>query len=237
MTVTGRSPRRRGRCCSPMAIRGGNMMRRAGCITTARGIMIRRLGCLCRVIRLGLRGGPFNTYGYVVGNPYFWNDPKGLEIMSFLSNTNISAAGAASTGFGIGASVILLSGQIGNAIRDLSKIHIAPGSALNNPPEDGTTGPPPPPPPGDCSRKQLKRMERAKDRADARARSCHEKDSLGTLSWNLARLEELKFRRAIIMSTCFRGGDAGHRTALQQVQNRINNCVSIIASRAGRHGG
>ena len=179
--------------------------------------------------------GTLNLHGYVSNNPFNYTDPWGLsETAQFGIGTSLTAAEAMGTGFAIGTAAILLAGQINAALRDLSKIHVAPGTALNNPPEEGGSAPPPPPP-GDCTKKQLKRMQDAKNRADARARSCHGNDSLGTLFWNRAALEELKFRRAVIMATCFRGGDSGHKKALAQVQTRIDNCNGIIATRVSGH--
>lgn len=181
---------------------------------------------------IGFGGGTMALYSYVSNNSYRWNDPKGLtQSVPFAIDSNISAAEATAVGFGFATAAVLLASRIS---RDLSKIHIAPGSALRNQPEG--TGPPPPPPPGDCTRRQLDRMQSAKNRANARARSCAPQDSLGTLMWNRARLEELRFRRATIMAVCFRGGDRGHRIALAQVQTRIDTCNAIIASRGPRHG-
>lgn len=87
------------------------------------------------------------------------------------------------------------------------------------------------PPAGECTKQQLRRLEKLKKAADRRAKSCHPRDSISTIQWKIARLEELKYRRQTIASQCFRGGDEEHRTAIQQVQNRINFCQSSLLGR------
>lgn len=170
---------------------------------------------------IGFGGGAPNIYGYVSGNPYHFSDRQGLSQVADFGNTSgIVVGGAKSGGFQIGTSVLQFAGRLSRSMRDLSKIHAAPGSLAG-------TGPPN----GDCTPKQHRDLEDQKDRAEELAKSCHPKDSVRVLSMNSGNLAQLRFIRTQIMELCFRGGDQGHQKAADQVQNRINTCNDILAGR------
>jgi hypothetical protein len=81
---------------------------------------------------------------------------------------------------------------------------------------------------GDCTEEQHRRLQDEVDRACKRPRACKGDMECAELRENLRKSRECYDARKTINDTCFKGGDVGHKKALEEAQNAINNCLDLI---------
>lgn len=87
-------------------------------------------------------------------------------------------------------------------------------------------------PPGDCTAELHRAMQ---DRVNAACKSapmsCKGNQSCDELRVNWYRLQDCARARFDINQRCFRGGDAGHLKALEDIINGKNICESLLAQK------
>jgi len=87
------------------------------------------------------------------------------------------------------------------------------------------------PPPGDCTTEQHRTLQNAVDAACSVPRSCDASQSCATLQVNYDQLIACATARDTINSTCFRGGNTGHREAARNERNGAQRCSAIMVAK------
>ena len=83
-------------------------------------------------------------------------------------------------------------------------------------------------PPGDCTSAQHAALQAEVSSACAGPRACNGAQSCTELVLNRARNASCVAARQTINNTCFRGGDPGHRIAVEQARNAVRKCDTWI---------
>jgi Domain of unknown function (DUF4157)/Novel toxin 16 len=103
----------------------------------------------------------------------------------------------------------------------LQELHGSSGVVAQRWPGDGMT------PPGDCSQSKYRALrsavENAKEAVSALG-SCSGNDSCEVLAAKIAAITTEIAARVALDASCFRGGDNGHRTQVQDKINALNRC-------------
>lgn len=86
---------------------------------------------------------------------------------------------------------------------------------------------------GDCTAEQHRTLQDEVDQACKRPRACIGNMECPELRDNLRKNQECYNARKAINDTCYRGGDEGHKQALAEAQNAINNCLDFITKNCG----
>ena len=82
--------------------------------------------------------------------------------------------------------------------------------------------------PGDCTKEQHAELQKAVNETKGEKR-CLPSDTCATLYTKETTWSKQAIARQIINNTCYRGGDKGHKQALDQAQINVRNCATIIA--------
>ena len=82
--------------------------------------------------------------------------------------------------------------------------------------------------PGDCTKEQHAELQKAVNETKGEKR-CLPSDTCATLYTKETTWSKQAIARQIINNTCYRGGDKGHKQALEQAQINVRNCATIIA--------
>ncbi len=85
--------------------------------------------------------------------------------------------------------------------------------------------------PGDCTVEEHKFKQAIVDTVCNVPRACNASDSCLTLQINIPKLELCRNARRIINTTCFRGGNRGHKRALQSEEDGIKECNRLVTKR------
>lgn len=105
----------------------------------------------------------------------------------------------------------------------LQEIHGSSGVVAQRWPGDGMT------PPGDCSQSKYHALRSAVENAKAAVSSlgsCSANDSCEVLASKIAAITTEIAARVALDASCFRGGDNGHRTQVQDKINALNRCYA-----------
>jgi RHS repeat-associated protein len=81
---------------------------------------------------------------------------------------------------------------------------------------------------GDCTPDQHRSLQDAVDAFCKRERSCNGLQSCSELFSNLAKSQQCLAARQTINNTCFGGGDAGHKQAVEEAGNSIDKCYYFL---------
>jgi len=82
--------------------------------------------------------------------------------------------------------------------------------------------------PGDCTKEQHAELQKAVNETKGEKR-CLPSDTCATLYAKETKWSKQAIARQIINNTCYKGGDSGHKQALEQAQINVRNCAGIIA--------
>ena len=86
---------------------------------------------------------------------------------------------------------------------------------------------------GDCTSTQHATLQAAVTAAcKTGSRACKGNQDCSTLSANLAKNQACASARDAINNTCFKGGDAGHKTAANEARNAAKKCQNFLSKRS-----